>query len=51
LEETGDLVSPMLDVVVVLHQDCGLVSDTRGQVIDGAVVVLNVSEACHVDAS
>jgi hypothetical protein len=51
LEETGDLISSMLDVVVVLHEDCRLVSDTRGQVVDDAMVVLNVAKACHIDES
>ena len=30
LEEAGDLIRPMLDVVVVLHEYRRLVTDTRG---------------------
>src|ERR1700733_8467161 len=47
LEETGDLVSPVFDVVVVVHQDCRVVSDARGQVVDNAVVVLDVANTYH----
>jgi hypothetical protein len=45
LEEAADLIRSVLDIVVVLHQNRSIVSDSGGEVVDGTVVVLDVAHA------